>query len=165
MKGVPTLVEANGESIIVKLGNMRMPLGETQCKELFGRKPKDATEARMWAFRLRKSRKEVEFPNMRTNDDKKRKTKVDGVNTDYKNIQPAEGKGLPTYDELLKAANDNDVAVKSYKWDDKHAKLDIQLHVPRHKVDPKGQAEAQKKLAKVLEAAGIAEYDEVSNSD
>lgn len=95
LRGIPSTVDARGKSIFVKIGNLNMPLDERQCINLFGKEPCDELEAKKFALRLRVSKREVEFPNIKTKDDKpSRKELLEKRDRKRRKVMKLEVKGL-----------------------------------------------------------------------
>lgn len=174
MRGIPSKVWSSGTKVMVQLGKMNMPLGEPQCKELFGREPYTEEEARRFAFRLNLcKRQEVEFPNIRTKNDvlsrkeelERRKRRRNGiVQVELNNVVMEEGKSYPSERDVQIFANETHMIVKGFEWDDKFEKLTIKLSAKRLK-DIDGQKELCKKVAELKAKFGIKDAQKVTYSD
>ncbi len=191
MRGVPSKIEAKGDRIMVKLGSINMPLGNEQYRMLGLKKPRTDGEAVALAFKLNSmlnrvwqeqhgrritTRRgfEIEFPNIRTpqdKKDKKEKKRSLEMNVEYSNIEmkapEKDGETVkePTQRQVEDACNTNGVVLKGYEWDDKREKLTIKFFVPRTRMEVVGQKETMAKINVILDKLNIVGAQKVTWSE
>lgn len=177
MRGIPKEVWADGKKIMANMGNIRMPVSKKECVRHFGREPKDEYEARRFALRLRKSRREVRFDNIITKGDKKKSRREDRlerkklkergiVKVELNNVRMKDGQGYPTTKVCIEVAVENGSALVEREITEKD-ELNLKLNVlgKRTKVDKDGQKAALGKIIAIMEALGIDESTKITFSD
>ena len=167
---------AKDEQVMVKMGQITMPLRDQHYKEIFKRKPRNELEARQFALRLRKMRRPLDFPSIQTAGGRRsrkeelarrRRRRSGIVKVEMNDIQMEDDREFPTMKECIAAAVNNKSAVVERDYDVDKDKLNLKFNVggKRTRVDATGQKTAGEHIAKIMEELGIKEGSKVTFTD